>query len=115
MDYQSTLFADTEKLMDSTKGSLFDANWRAKRTMDVHSTKVSDSAKRHSFIGGSDARIIMGNDEAALLRLWREKRGEAKPPDYSANLVVQLGLATEELNRRWYERSTGEVIKDIQS
>jgi predicted phage-related endonuclease len=57
----------------------------------------------------------MGNDEAALLRLWREKRGEAKPPDYSANLVVQLGLATEELNRQWYERTTGEVIKDIQS
>ena len=33
---------------------------------------------RRSFIGGSDARIIMGNDEAALLRLWREKRGEAE-------------------------------------
>jgi predicted phage-related endonuclease len=71
--------------------------------------------ERRSFLGGSDARVIMGSDEAALLRLWREKRGEAKPPDYSANLVVQLGLATEELNRRWYERSTGEVIKDIQS
>jgi predicted phage-related endonuclease len=57
----------------------------------------------------------MGNDEAALFRLWREKRGEAKPPDHSANLVVQLGLATEDLNRRWYERTTGDVIKDIQS
>jgi predicted phage-related endonuclease len=32
---------------------------------------------RRAFIGGSDARIIMGDDEAALLRLWREKRGEA--------------------------------------
>ena len=31
---------------------------------------------RRAFIGGSDARIIMGDDEAALLRLWREKRGE---------------------------------------
>jgi predicted phage-related endonuclease len=83
--------------------------------MDEPGAKLSDSAKRHSFIGGSDARIIMGNDEAALVRLWREKRGEAKPPDYSANLVVQLGLATEDLNRRWYERTTGEVIKDVQS
>jgi predicted phage-related endonuclease len=55
----------------------------------------------------------MGNDEAALVRLWREKRGE-NPPDYSANLVVQLGVATEPLNRRWYERKTGEVIKDVQ-
>ena len=70
---------------------------------------------RRPFIGGSDARIIMGNDEGALLRLWREKRGEAEPPDYSRNLVVQLGLATEDLNRRWYERTIGEAIKDIQS
>ena len=37
------------------------------------------SADRRYFIGGSDARIIMGNDEAALLRLWREKRGEVEP------------------------------------
>ena len=36
---------------------------------------------RRPFIGGSDARIIMGNDEAALFRLWREKRGEAEPED----------------------------------
>ncbi len=34
---------------------------------------------RRTFIGGSDTRIIMGNDEAALLRLWREKRGEVEP------------------------------------
>ena len=29
---------------------------------------------RSNFIGGSDARIVMGKDEKALLRLWREKR-----------------------------------------
>ena len=34
---------------------------------------------RRSFIGGSDARIVMGADEAALLRLWLEKRGEIEP------------------------------------
>ena len=27
---------------------------------------------RRSFIGGSDARIIMGTDEANLVRLWQE-------------------------------------------
>jgi predicted phage-related endonuclease len=70
---------------------------------------------RRSYVGGSDARIIMDDDEAALIRLWREKRGETEPPDYSGNLLVQLGLATEPLNRRWYERTTGEVIKDVQS
>jgi hypothetical protein len=32
------------------------------------------SGSRRYFIGGSDARIIVGDDEAALLRLWRVKR-----------------------------------------
>ena len=69
---------------------------------------------RRAFIGGSDARIIMGNDEAALVRLWREKRGEADPEDLSGNLVVQLGRATEELNRTWYERNAGRRVRDVQ-
>jgi predicted phage-related endonuclease len=75
---------------------------------------LSDSATRRYFIGGSDAPIIMGDDETALIRLWREKRGEIEPEDLSGNLVVQLGLATEELNRRWYEANTGQVITDVQ-
>jgi predicted phage-related endonuclease len=69
---------------------------------------------RRFFIGGSDARIIMGADEEALIRLWREKRGEAEPQDFSDNLIVQLGLVTEPLNRNWYERNTGRVINDVQ-
>src|SRR5262249_36179749 len=56
----------------------------------------------------------MGDDELALLCLWREKRGEVEPEDLSGNLVVQLGLATEDLNRRWYESNTGQVLTDIQ-
>jgi predicted phage-related endonuclease len=71
-------------------------------------------ADRRYFMGGSDARIIMGDDEGALLRLWREKRGEVEPEDLSGNLVVQLGVVTEDLNRRWYEANTGQVITDIQ-
>ena len=66
------------------------------------------------FIGGSDARVIMGDDESALLRLWREKRGEVEPEDLSGNLVVQLGLVTEDLNRRWYQANTGQVLTDVQ-
>src|SRR5437667_6631139 len=69
---------------------------------------------RRSFIGDSDARIIMGTDEVALIRLWREKRGEAEPEDLSGNLVVQLGRATEELNRSWYERNTRRQVRDVQ-
>ena len=66
-------------------------------------SKDDTTAGRRYFIGGSDARIIMGDDEEALLRLWREKRGEVEPEDLSGNLIVQLGLVTEDLNRRWYE------------
>src|SRR5206468_11301884 len=69
---------------------------------------------RRSFIGGSDARIIMGDDEAALVRLWREKRGEVEPEDLTANLIVQLGTVTEHLNRHWYERHTGQVVTEVQ-
>ena len=69
---------------------------------------------RRSFIGGSDARIIMGDDEAALLRLWREKRGEDEPEDLSGNLIVQLGSVTEDLNRHWYERNTNLVVTEVQ-
>jgi predicted phage-related endonuclease len=83
--------------------------------MQLGTVEFHKPVERRSFLGGSDARIIMGTDEAALVRLWREKRGEAEPPDYSANLLVQLGLATEPVNRLWYERTTGEVIKDVQS
>src|SRR6516162_6019840 len=70
--------------------------------------------ERRSFIGGSDARIIMGDDQARLLRLWREKRGEAEPEDLSQDLIVQLGSITEELNRTWYERSSGNAVEDVQ-
>jgi len=75
--------------------------------------RFNPNDRRH-FIGGSDARIIMGDDQDRLIRLWREKRGEVEPEDLSDNLIVQLGTVTENLNRRWYERNSGHVIKDVQ-
>jgi predicted phage-related endonuclease len=80
----------------------------------VEFQKRRSTLGRHSFIGGSDARTIMGDDQAALLRLWREKRGEVQPEDLSANLIVQLGVATETLNRAWFERNTGMAVIDVQ-
>ena len=79
-------------------------------------TKVwrNSHKERQAFIGGSDVRIIMGEDQAALLRLWREKRGEVEPEDLSGNLIVQLGVVTEALNRQWFERNSGRVITQVQ-
>jgi predicted phage-related endonuclease len=82
--------------------------------MNRQSPQHLKTEDRRYFIGGSDARIIMGDDEAALLRLWREKRGEVEPEDLSNNLIVQLGLVTEDLNRRWYEANTGHPLTDVQ-
>src|SRR4051794_39929675 len=69
---------------------------------------------RRSFIGGSDARVIMGMDGDKLTRLWREKRGEVEPEDLSEHLVVQLGNITEDLNRTWYERNSGNLVGEVQ-
>jgi predicted phage-related endonuclease len=74
----------------------------------------NSAESRRSFLGGSDARTIMGTDEAALLRLWREKRGEVEAEDLSDNLIVQLGVVTEPLNRAWFERNTGHLVTDVQ-
>jgi predicted phage-related endonuclease len=75
---------------------------------------TESSEGRRGFIGSSDARVIVGDDENALLRLWREKRGEVEPEDLSGSLAVQLGLVTENLNRRWYQAQTGKIVCDMQ-
>jgi predicted phage-related endonuclease len=69
---------------------------------------------RRNFIGGSDARVIMGDDHDKLVRLWREKRGEIAPQDLSQELIVQLGTITEDLNRTWFERNSGHTVQDVQ-
>src|SRR5262249_7221820 len=77
--------------------------------MPEHPTGIGLTANRTGFIGGSDARIIMGDDEAALLRLWRGKRGEVEPEGLSGDLVLPLWIAKDELNGRWYEAIAGGV------
>src|SRR5262249_43510595 len=69
---------------------------------------------RRYFIGGSDARGIVGDNEAALLRLWRGEGGGGGPGGLSGEHVSEVGVATEDLNRRWYEANTGQVLTDIQ-
>ena len=67
---------------------------------------------RYSQQVGSNERG--GADKAALLRLWREKRGEVEAEDLTGNRIVQLGLVTEPLNRHWFERNTGQVLIGVQ-
>src|SRR3954453_164040 len=83
-------------------------------SMDSIARSIDPKPGRRSYIGGSDARVIMGEDEASLLRFWREKRVEEEPEDLSDNLIVQLGSATEELNRLWYERNSGNAVTQVQ-
>ena len=72
------------------------------------------TSDRCSYLGASDARTMLGKDEKALFRLWQEKRGEIEPEDLSGNLLVLFGCATEELNRRWFDRETGHSIGAVQ-
>jgi len=62
---------------------------------------------RRSFVGGSDARVIMDDDEAKLVRLWREKRGEVEPEDLSDNLIVQLGIVSSATIKMRIPRQSG--------
>lgn len=64
-------------------------------------------AARRLGIGGSDAVVVMGGDEEKLMRLWAEKRGVAEPDNLDWVLPVQMGLATEELNERWFTHQSG--------
>lgn len=82
--------------------------------MSISLKKQSQSIDRRHFIGGSDARIIMGKDQKALTRLWKEKRGEIGGLDLSGELIVQLGLVTEDLNRLWFERQSGHRVIAVQ-
>src|SRR5213080_722338 len=91
--------------------------WHKDHSTEAHMSQKSTAKTaiyRRNMVGGSDAKVVLGTDEAALLRLWQEKRGEIEPEDLSGNLIVQLGLATEDLNRRWYEANTGQVLADVQ-
>jgi predicted phage-related endonuclease len=79
---------------------------------DGHGLQLSDHA------AAAPPRRVMNSRRLSSLKpriIWQEKRGAVAPQDYSTNLVVQLGVATEPLNRRWFERTTGQVIKNIQS
>ena len=62
--------------------------------MRIDNVNFVGSVESRCFIGGSHARITMGADETALVRLWPEKRGEADPPDYSVQVTMAQAKST---------------------
>jgi hypothetical protein len=75
-------------------------------------TKPYDN--RRAFIGGSHARIIMGEDEGALLRLGEKSAAKPSLRTCLVILIIQLGTAAEELNRALFERNNGLHVTAIQ-
>ncbi len=66
--------------------------------------------ERPTGIGGTDAiRLAAGEWK----NLWLEKTGKVEREDLSGVLPVQLGIFTEEFNRRWYQEVSGERVVSI--
>ena len=68
--------------------------------MDMYVERIADSSRRRSLIGGSDARINIGDDAAALVHVWREGRRETEPADLSGEprLAQPPGRASANLS-----------------
>lgn len=67
-------------------------------------------ANRRKGLGGSDANIILGGDKMKIHALWEEKLGLREPENLDWVLQVQIGSATEELNRLFFEHDTGRAV-----
>src|SRR5262249_28660581 len=70
---------------------------RTKNDPQESTPEFGQPRHRHRRLGRG---IIVRADEAALLWLWRGKRAEVEAEVVPGNLITQLGMATEELNRR---------------
>lgn len=86
---------------------------RRKRTGNI-GMSAEDKVSRMKSIGGSDARIIMSGDQAAIERLWAEKRGESVPENLDDVMIVALGNLTEPLNADWFEHEMELEVTDEQ-
>lgn len=66
--------------------------------------------RRLSFLGASEAKIVMEGSPEDVAKLIAIKRGERKPDNLSLNRAVQMGHVTEPLNRFWYTLETGATL-----
>ena len=64
------------------------------------------------LLTGTDARRVMAGE---IQTLWEEKTGRRQPDDLTWNLAAQIGIATEEVNRRWFAHKTGAQVYSAQA
>jgi hypothetical protein len=81
-------------------------------TLNALGLSKEELSARRQGIGGSDATIILSGNAERITRLWLEKRG-AVPEDLSDRVQVSLGSWTEEFNRQWFEKVTGDPVKRV--
>ena len=108
MDNSGVFVTDPADVVEIAGSVLEPAPWPA-----LDHLRLVERHQRRSFIGGSDANIILSGDPEKVVRLWREKRGEAEPEDLSSVLPVMLGCWTEAFNRQWFERLSGETVRGV--
>ena len=57
----------------------------------------------------------MGEDEAARIRLWTVKTRRGRTGGFVEIPHRPARCVTEDLNRRWYEVNSGQVVTDVQN
>ena len=108
MDNSGVFVTDPVDVAEIAGSVLEPAPWPA-----LDHLRLAGKDQRSSFIGGSDANIILSGDAARINRLWREKRGESEPEDLSGSLAVMLGCWTEPFNRQWFEQLSDEKVRGV--
>jgi predicted phage-related endonuclease len=59
---------------------------------------------RRGYLGGSDIRTLVEDDQAKVMQLWRVKTGREQAEDLSDLFHVHLGNVTEGYNLAWLEK-----------
>jgi hypothetical protein len=68
---------------------------------------------RKGKITGTDVRILMLGAPAQIHDLYLERIGEKQPDNLDDVWIVQMGIALEEPNRRWYQRKSARPLTRI--
>lgn len=73
---------------------------------------AEQKAKRRTFLGGSDANILIHGSPEDVTDLWRAKRGEVEDDLGAFNLQALMGQWTEPLHVAWFMHQTGRTVTE---